>query len=263
MTELNSTGTATRPWTEGDELVAVAEGGAAEDTLARLSSLPIGFIDGLAAALAGKRDKIDQIPWTEISDKPTFFSGSWLDLADRPTLGTAAAADVADFATAAQGALAATALQPGALIPWSTIDSVPAVLLGTTASFTTAQAAKLAGAAELGTPQSFTAAQGSTPVILTDAPTIATDGSLSNVFHLTLGGNRTLGNPTNLIPGTTYVWHVIQSTGGHSLAYGSYFKWSDGAAPTLSAAAGAKDMIVGIAFSDTELHCLFSGGDFK
>ena len=54
MPELNSTGTATRAWAAGDELVAVAEGGASPDALARLSSLPQSFIDGLVAAIAAK-----------------------------------------------------------------------------------------------------------------------------------------------------------------------------------------------------------------
>lgn len=43
-------------------------------------------------------------------------SGAYADLSGRPALGTAAAAATGDFATAAQGALAATALQPGANI---------------------------------------------------------------------------------------------------------------------------------------------------
>lgn len=44
---------------------------------------------------------------------PVATSGSYDDLTGKPTLGTAAAANVTDFATAAQGALAATAVQPG------------------------------------------------------------------------------------------------------------------------------------------------------
>jgi hypothetical protein len=40
-------------------------------------------------------------------------------------LGTAAEADSADFATAAQGALADTALQPGAQIPWTDVTGKP------------------------------------------------------------------------------------------------------------------------------------------
>jgi hypothetical protein len=55
----------------------------------------------------------------------------------------------------------------------------------------------------LGTAQTFTASKtfGAaliTPsVALTDASTVATNAALGNEFRVTLGGNRTLGNPTN------------------------------------------------------------------
>ena len=53
----------------------------------------------------------------QILNKPTLSavatSGSYSDLSGKPTLGTAAATNSTDYATAAQGALAATASQPG------------------------------------------------------------------------------------------------------------------------------------------------------
>ena len=53
----------------------------------------------------------------QILNKPTLAtvatSGSYNDLSGKPTLGTAAATNSTDYATAAQGALAATASQPG------------------------------------------------------------------------------------------------------------------------------------------------------
>ena len=49
--------------------------------------------------------------YNDLSNKPTLFSGDYDDLSNKPTLGTAAAAATGDFATAAQGALAASALQ--------------------------------------------------------------------------------------------------------------------------------------------------------
>ena len=42
-------------------------------------------------------------------------TGAYTDLTGRPTLGTAAAAATGDFATAAQGTLAASAVQPAAI----------------------------------------------------------------------------------------------------------------------------------------------------
>lgn len=89
---------------------------------------------------------------------------------------------------------------------------------------------------------------------LTDAATIATDASLGNVFTVTLGGNRTLGAPTNLAAGATYIWIITQDgTGSRTLSYNSVFKWPGGAAPTLSTAAGAVDVICGVSPNGTNI----------
>lgn len=108
-----------------------------------------------------------------------------------------------------------------------------------------AVAGAAAGAvASLGQAQTYTKAQGVASVALTDAATVATDASLANVFTVTLAGNRTLGNPTNLVAGFTYVWTVTQdATGTRTLAYGNLFKWPGGVAPVLSITAGAIDTI--------------------
>ncbi len=108
----------------------------------------------------------------------------------------------------------------------------------------------------------FTKAQTVTPVALTDAASIATDASLSNTFTVTLGGNRTLANPTNLTHGAIYTWRVTQDgTGSRTLAYGSKFKWPGGSAPTLTTTAGAVDFISGQYFSDTDtLLCVAQAG---
>ena len=114
-------------------------------------------------------------------------------------------------------------------------------------TFRTAVLADLpAGVALTGSANVFTKAQAVTPVALTDASSIATDASLSNVFTVTIAGNRTLANPTNLTDGAIYNWFVTQGSGGnHTLNYGGDFKWPGGTAPVLSTAAGAVDLIVG------------------
>ena len=99
----------------------------------------------------------------------------------------------------------------------------------------------------------FTKAQAVTPVALTDAASIATDASLSNTFTVTLGGNRTLANPTNMNNGAIYTWRVRQDgTGSRTLDYGSKFKWPGGTRPTLTTTASATDFISGQYFSDTD-----------
>lgn len=104
--------------------------------------------------------------------------------------------------------------------------------------------------------QTFTAAQGVAAVALSDGANITTDASLGNVFTVTLGGNRTLDNPTNLVSGFTYIWVVTQdATGSRTLAYGNAFKWPGGAAPTLTTAAGSVDVITAI-YNGTSLLCV-------
>lgn len=60
--------------------------------------------------------------------------------------------------------------------------------------------------------------------VLTDGANIATDCSEGSVFTVTLGGNRTLDNPTNKVIGKTYTWIITQDgTGGRTLAFGTDF----------------------------------------
>lgn len=61
-------------------------------------------------------------------------------------------------------------------------------------------------------------------VVLTDAPTIATDASAGRLFEVTLHGNRTLGNPINLVADQRLTWRIRQdATGGRTLTLGSKF----------------------------------------
>ncbi len=109
------------------------------------------------------------------------------------------------------------------------------------------------GAAMLASANVFTRAQTVTPVTLTDGANIATDASLSNAFSVTLGGNRTLDNPTNLTNGCIYNWRITQDgTGSRTLAYGSKFKWQSGTAPVLSTVAGSVDLLTGQYWGDTD-----------
>lgn len=99
----------------------------------------------------------------------------------------------------------------------------------------------------------FTKGQSVTPVALTDAATINTDASLSNTFTVTLGGNRTLANPTNMTSGQIINWRIRQDgTGSRTLAYGSKFKWPGGTAPVLTTTASAYDFMSAEYFGDTD-----------
>ncbi len=106
--------------------------------------------------------------------------------------------------------------------------------------------------AYLGTNQSFTKAQGVARVALTDAATVAVDAALSNAFTLTLGGNRTLGQPTNPKDGQSITIKITQdATGSRTLAYHGDWLFPGGTDPVLSTAANAVDVLSGVYFADT------------
>jgi len=81
-------------------------------------------------------------------------------------------------------------------------------------------------------------------VALTDAATIAVDMSTFINATVTLGGNRTLGAPSNTKNGQTGVIEIKQDgTGSRTLAYNSAWKFAGGTAPTLTTTASARDLL--------------------
>jgi hypothetical protein len=82
-------------------------------------------------------------------------------------------------------------------------------------------------------------------VALTDAATIAVDASLGNDFRVTLGGNRTMGNPANAVAGQQVIFQVTQGSGGpYSLNWGTSYEFSAGLPqPMLSTGAGQTDLL--------------------
>ena len=100
------------------------------------------------------------------------------------------------------------------------------------------------------------------PQTLTDAATVALDVSLGVNSKVTLAGNRTLGNPTNLKSGQSGLISITQdATGTRTLAYASNWKFSGGTAPTLSTAAGSVDLLTWW-YDGTTLFATL-GTDFK
>ena len=111
------------------------------------------------------------------------------------------------------------------------------------------------GLAALAGNNTWTKAQAVSTVALSDAATIVVDASLSNVFSVTLGGNRTLQNPTNLISGGTYIVHINQDgTGSRTLAYDTLYKFPGGSTPVLTTGINAKDTLTCI-YDGTILRC--------
>lgn len=92
------------------------------------------------------------------------------------------------------------------------------------------------------------------PVTLTDAATIDTNASLGTHFRVTLGGNRTLGNPTAASDGQRITWEIIQDgTGSRVLTYGNKFSFgTDVTQPTLSVTGNLRDFITAVYNSVTD-----------
>jgi hypothetical protein len=107
--------------------------------------------------------------------------------------------------------------------------------------------------------QSFTAAQRGAISALTDGATITPDFAVANNFSVTLGGNRTLANPSNLTAGQSGSIFITQDgTGSRTLAYGSQYDFIGGTAPTLSTAAAAVDRIDYVVRTTGSIHCVFT-----
>lgn len=194
---------------------------------------------GSASAAAASAASIDPAQFLRKADNLTGLA----DAAAARTnlgLGTAATQPSTAFATAAQGTLAGTALQP---------DAIGVSVQGFDAAIAKTNAA-----------QTFTAAQRGTVSTLTDAATVTPDFAVANNFSLTLGGNRTLANPTNLVAGQSGVIRIAQdATGSRTLAYGSAWKFASGTVPTLTTTANAVDVLAYYVESSTRITARLIG----
>lgn len=95
---------------------------------------------------------------------------------------------------------------------------------------------------------------------LTDSATITPDFAIANNFSVTLGGNRTLANPTNLAPGQSGVIKISQdATGSRTLAFGSYWDFAAGTVPTLTTTANAVDILAYYVDSSTNITARLIG----
>ncbi len=81
-------------------------------------------------------------------------------------------------------------------------------------------------------------------ITLTDAATISLNMADFINAKVTLGGDRTLGNPFNTKAGQTGYIRVIQdATGNRTMPFGGNWKFPGGVTPALSTAANAVDML--------------------
>lgn len=99
----------------------------------------------------------------------------------------------------------------------------------------------------------FAKTQSVTPQInATATGTVTPDASLSNNWRLTLTGNLTLANPTNLTDGMVLNFRLKQdATGGRTHTFGSKFKWPAGTQPVWVTTANAVNFF----------SCYYDAGD--
>lgn len=179
---------------------------------------------------------------------------SWLSVSGSPVTSSGTLALTASTGQTANRFLATPDGSTGAVSLRAIVAAdIPSLAESKITNLTTDLAAK----GSLASANTWTASQNVAAVPLTDAATVATDASLGNTFTVTLGGNRTLGNPTGVVAGGTYQWIVTQDgTGSRTLAYGANFKWPSGTAPTLTTTATTgTDLISCVAKTTSFLAC--------
>ncbi len=171
--------------------------------------------------------------------------------------GTGLDADLLDgneataFATSAQGALADSALQSETSHADVLVDAdIGGSVQGYDADTTKNDVAN-----------TFTKTQsGSITALTSTAASIAVDATLNNHFSHTFTENTTLANPTGLVAGTSGSFFLTQhASAPKTLAFGSYYKFPAGTAPTVTATNSAVDRIDYIVRSATLIDCVWTG----
>lgn len=112
------------------------------------------------------------------------------------------------------------------------------------------------GGVSLSTVNVFTKNQSVSPTVVASATgTYTPDASTSNNFQLTLTGNLTLANPTNLTSGMVLNFTLDEdATGGRTITLGTIYKFPGGTVPTWVTTASAKNFISGY-YDGTVIRC--------
>ena len=98
----------------------------------------------------------------------------------------------------------------------------------------------------------FTLAQRGQVDALSSASTITPNFNNSNNFSISLSTNTTIANPSNLTAGQSGAI-AITYNGGYTVAFGSYWKFPGGTAPTATSTSGKTDVLVYYVESSTRI----------
>mgnify|MGYP003672019661 CR=1 FL=1 len=88
---------------------------------------------------------------------------------------------------------------------------------------------------------------------LVDGATVNWDMASGNIGLWAIGANRILAAPTNLVVGSSALRITQDATGSRTVTWNAIFKWSAGAAPVLSTAGNAID-ILSFIYDGTSLY---------
>tara|TARA_R100000734_G_scaffold4021_1_gene3534 strand:- start:1411 stop:2925 length:1515 start_codon:yes stop_codon:yes gene_type:complete len=94
---------------------------------------------------------------------------------------------------------------------------------------------------------------------LSDGSTITVNFASASHFTVTLGGNRTFGDPgstSNAIGSSGSIFIVQDGTGSRTASFHSDYKFAGGTAPTLSTAANAVDRLDFVVRASDNVHCV-------
>ena len=101
----------------------------------------------------------------------------------------------------------------------------------------------------------FTKNQSVQPVEITTSGTYTPDASVTNNWQITISGNITLANPTNLTKGMMLNFCLDENgTGGFSITLGNLFKFGSGTVPTWVTTSNAKNFLSGY-YDGTVIRC--------
>ena len=93
----------------------------------------------------------------------------------------------------------------------------------------------------------------------TSGGTTTLDMNTSDNWIITMGGNTTIGDPSNEKVGQTgSIWLVQDGTGSRTAAWNSAFKWVGGTAPTLTTTASMIDRVDYIVKAAGEINAVIS-----
>ena len=239
--------------------LAIADGGKGASTLAGASIATTGYTTTATAA--------GTTTLTVSSNCLQFFTGTTTQTVVLPVASTLTAGQRFEIHNNSTGNITVNSSGGNlvaTVLPTYTVVFTCILTSGTTAAswdadiqgFTSLSGANIAA---LNSAQSFTAAQRGTISTLTDGATITPDFALANNYTVTLGGNRTLANPSNLTAGQSGSIFIVQDgTGSRTLAYGSQYDFIGGTAPVLSTAANAVDRIDYVVRTSTSIHAVFT-----